>query len=219
MTAQIRKSQVTPQLELEIATFAQAMRDWRAHMERVEKDKRDGIEGIDRHEPYPRPIASDLVDSAVDEDGNPDYVIVDDGPTAEQVLNAKKSALFNEVLKAEAIAAEKIVPTAKRRLFNLQEAAIGEADEKLAAELKKKKKGRIAKVWDAALGKDVDAVTVEAADLRAQRSAKDNDHLDAQAERRGRFNKLAMLSAQALADIQDLTTDNVDDWKIPNFDV
>ena len=219
MIARIPKSQVTPQLELDIANFAQAMRDWRAHMARVAEDEKNGVQGIEKHEPYQRPVASDLVDAAVDEDGNPDYVIVDDGPNAEQVLNARKAALFNEVLKAEAIAAEKIVPAAKRRLFNLQEAAIAAADEKLAAELKKKKKGRIAKVWDAALGKDVDAVTVEAADLRAQRQAKDNDHLDAQAERREKFNKLAMISAQAIADIQDLTADNVDDWKLPNFDV
>lgn len=219
MTAQIPKSQVTPQLELDIATFAQAMRDWRAHMALVEKDKRDGIEGIDRHEPYPRPIAPELIDSAVDEDGKPDYEIVDDGPTSEQLLNAKKAALFGEVLKAESIAAELVVPAAKRRLFNLQEAAIYAADEKIAADLKKKKKGRIAKVWDAALGKDVDAIAVEAADIRAQRPEKDTAHLDAQAERRERINKLAMISAQALADIQDLTADNVDDWKLPNFDV
>ena len=219
MTAKIPKSQVTPQLELDIANFAQAMRDWRSHMARVEEDKKNGVEGIEKHEPYQRPIASDLVDAAVDEDGKPDYVIVDDGPTAEQILNSKKAALFGEVLRAEAAAAELVVPTAKRRLFNLQESAIYAADEKIAADLKKKKKGRIAKVWDAALGKDVDAIAVEAADLRAQRPAKDNAHLDAQAERREKINKLAMISAQAIADIQDLTADNVDDWKLPNFDV
>ena len=219
MTTQIPKSQVTPQLELDIANFAQAMRDWRAHMARVAEDDKNGVHGIEKHEPYQRPIASDLVDAAVDEDGNPDYVIVDDGPDPEQILNAKKSALFGEVLRAEAVAAENIVPTAKRRLFNLQESAIYEADEKIAADLKKKKKGRLAKVWDAALGKDVDTIAVEAADLRAQRPDRDNAHLDEQARRRERINKLAMISAQALADIQDLTADNVDDWKLPNFDV
>jgi hypothetical protein len=219
MTAQILKSHMTPQLELEIANFAQAMRDWRAHMARVEEDRRNGVEGIDKHEPYQRPIASELVDSAIDEEGNPDYEIVDDDPTPEQVLMTKKAALFGEVARSEAAAAEKIIPSAKRRLFNLQESAIYAADEKLAADLKKKKKGRIAKVWDAALGKDVDTVAVEAADLRAQRPAKDNAHLDAQAERRERLNALALLSAQAIADIQDLTADSIDDWKLPNFDV
>lgn len=219
MTVKILKSQVSPGFELAVADFAQAMRDWRAHMKRVEADKKNGVEGIEKHEPYARPYAPELIDAAVDEEGNPDYEIVDDGPTPEQILIAKKSALFSEVLQAEAAAAEKIVPSAKRRLFNLQESSIYEADTKLAADLKKKKKGRIAKVWDAALGKDVDAVVIEEKEIRAQRPAKDTAHLDAQAERREKLNALALKSAQAIADIQDLTADNVDDWKMPDFTV
>lgn len=219
MTVQIPKSSISPEFELAVATFAQDMRDWRAHMSRVAADERNGVQGIEKHEPYARPVATDLVDSAVDEEGNPDYEIVDDGPTAEQILVMKKSALFGEVLRAEAAAGEKIVPSAHRRLFNLQESAIFAADAKLASDLRKKKKGRIAKVWDAALGKDVDMVAVEESEIRAQRPAKDTAHLDAQAERREKLNALAMKSAQAIADIQNLTADNVDAWKLPDFTV
>ncbi len=219
MTAKILKSQVSQDFELAVANYAQAMREWRAHMKRVEADAKNGVEGIEKHEPYARPYAPELIDAAVDEEGNPDYEIVDDGPTPEQILVAKKSVLFQAVLQAEAAAGEKIVPTGKRRLFNLQESSIYESDAKLAADLRKKKKGRIAKVWDAALGKDVDAVAVEEADIRAARPKKDTDHLDAQAGRREKLNALAMKSAQALADIQDLTADNVDAWKMPDFTV
>lgn len=219
MTAQIPKSQTWPEYELVVAEFAEAMRTWRAHMEKVKRDEEIGVQGIDRHVPYPRPVAPELVDRAVDEDGKPDYEIVDDGPTAEQILADKKSLLISQIHEAEIAAGEKIVPYAKRRLFMLREAAIRNADIDLAVELKKTKKGRLAKVWDAALGREVESMAVEAADVREQRPRKDTEHLDAQDERRRRFEELAMRAAEATAEVGDLTVDNIDDWKVPNFQV
>lgn len=219
MTTQIPKSQIWPEYELAVAEFAEAMRNWRAHMARVKQDEENGVQGLDKHIPYPRPIAPELVDRAVDEDGKPDYEIVDDGPTAEQLLAHKKALLLALLHEAERDAQEKIVPQAKRRLFMLREAAIRNADVELAFELKKKKKGRLAKVWDAALGREVDAVSIDAADIREQRPPKDTEHLDAQDERRKRFNELALQAAEAAAEIDDLTADNVDSWKLPDFQV
>ena len=219
MTVKIPKSQTWPEYELAVAEFAEAMRNWRAHMEKVKKDDEDGVQGIDRHTPYPRPVAPEIVDRAVDEDGKPDYEIVEDGPTAEQILAHKKAMLLSQIHEAEVVAGEKIVPYAKRRLYMLTESAIRNADVDLAAELKKKKKGRLAKVWDAARGIEVDAIAVEAADLREQRPQKDTEHLDAQDERRKRFEELALRAAEAAAEVGDLTADNIDDWKIPDFQV
>lgn len=219
MTAQIPKSQTWPEFELAVAEFAEAMRNWRAHMKRVKQDEDAGVQGIERHVAYPRPIASELVDRAVDENGNADYKIVDDGPSPEQVLAQKKSVLLAMIQEAERDAGEKIVPYAKRRLFMMRESAIRNADVTLAAEMKRRKKGRIGKAWDAIRGIEVDAVLVEAADVREQRPQKDTEHLDAQDERRARFEQLALRAAEAAAEVGDLTAENIDDWKIPDFQV
>lgn len=219
MTAQIPKSQIWPEFELSVAEFAEAMRNWRAHMERVKKDEDEGVEGIEKHVAYPRPVAPEIVDRAVDENGSPDYEIVDDGPSAEHVLAHKKAVLISRIHDAEVAAGEKILPYAKRRLYMLREAAIRNSDIDLAVELKKKKKGRLAKVWDAARGIEVDAIAIEAADIREQRPAADTEHLDAQDERRRKFEELAMRAAEATAEVGDLTAENIDDWKIPDFQV
>lgn len=218
MTAQIPKSKIWPEFELDVAVFAQAMRDWRGHMGRVGDDERNGVRGAEKHVAYPRPIAHVLVDEAVDENGNPDYEIVDDGPTAEQIVAFKKGQLFNAVIEAERAASEIIVPFAKRRLFNLREASIRNEDGRRALDLSKKK-GRLSKMWDAALGKEVEVSGVNPADIRELRSDDENEFLDAQDERRARLAALELESAQALADIQDLTADDIDSWKIPDFKV
>ena len=198
MTVKIKLSAVRgTNFELEVAHFAQAMRDWRVHMNLVAADEKNGVSGIDRHHPYPRPIASEIVDSAIDEDGNPDYEIVDDGPKPEEILAAKKNELFRMVTIAEHAAAAAVAPVGKRRLQNIQEANIRSrmsSDEGLLKKVAGALRGTARKISD-----------------------EDAAHLQDQVDRRERLAEIELIAAQAHADIEDLTSDTIDGWQIPTF--
>lgn len=213
MTYKILKSQAFHGFEPAVAAHAFEMRNWREHMARVAEDERLDVRGIAKHVAYPQPSAHPLVAAAVNESGVVDFEIVDDGPTPEQVLAAKKADLLGSVSRAEVDAIAAVVPAGKQRLFNLRESDIRQADMRLAASLTPKS-SIVASVASAVgITKPVDV----AAEIEKQRPAADTQHLADHVERRRKIDIIQRFAAQAQFDIEDLTLDNIDAWKMPDF--
>lgn len=201
-----------PRFDLEVSEYAEKVRLWRAHMKRVEEDRaNEKLAPIDRHQPYDRPRASELVEHAVDGDGNISYEVEDDSET---ILMARKLQLFNvvheELLKAQAA----IAPPGKRQFFELRERKILDKDTELRMELlqNRSKPGFLKKMFG---GKEED-FDLEAA-VDEQRSDEDTAHLADQKARRARFAALEEIAARATHDIEDLTLDTIEQWKAPDF--
>ena len=114
----IMKSQVAPTFAADVARYAQEMTDWKSHMARVQADKAAGVPKQKAFAPYPAPVADPTVAGAIDANGKPNFQIVDDGPTPDQVVAAKKAALITQVRMAEQEAVARIVPPFKRRAFD-----------------------------------------------------------------------------------------------------
>jgi hypothetical protein len=213
MTYRIAKSQIFPGFEVAIAAHAKEMRDWRAHMIRVREDENNGVTGIDRHVAHPRPGAHPLVEAAVNENDVADYEIVDDGPTPEQILTSKKNNLMNDVSVAEASAIAAISPPlGKQRLLSMRENDIRVADGKIMDEIQRP--GLLAAAAVAVgISKPVDTM----AEVLRRRPAEDTKFLEEQADRRERTSKINRAAAQMHSDIEDLTLETIDAWKMPPF--
>lgn len=212
MTAKIFKSAVDafPKFDLVAAEHAGALRHWREHMKRVEEDKArgDAVAPIDRHLAYDRPRAADLVESAINEDFDVDYEVIDDSAA---VLEAKKRVLIARVQQLEGEAILMIVPAGKQRLMVLREEQIRQADAALATELAQNSKRGLLK-------RMVGGGEVDIGDMVAeQRPAQDTAFLQQVQEVRRRIAAINLIAAQAMHDIEDLTVDSVGQWKNPDF--
>lgn len=217
MTAKIPRSLIGPNFEVEVAAFAFDLKNWREHMKRVEEDAANHVPRAEAHQAYTRPQVRELIDAAVDENGVADYEIMEDGPTPEQLLAARKQELMQQVSIAEARAIEAVIPIGKRRMFNLRETDIRNKDSELIAALAEKQKGVVAKVSNAVgLGKSLSAEEM-AATIREARPEEDTAHLEAQAARRARIAAIERVAAQAHHDIEDLTSETIDAWQVPDF--
>jgi hypothetical protein len=194
------------------AAHASEMKSWRAHTARVAEDKKNDVPIERRHVAYPRPRAHPLVESAVDENDEVNFEIVDDGPTAEEKLASRKAELFYAVTVAENKAIDAVIPLAKRRLFNLREAAILEADRAKSASLWASNGGLVKKITGAAMTAAQIAARVE-----SERPADDTTFLRAQRERMDRVAAIQLIAAQAHHDIEDLTAETIGSWKLPTF--
>lgn len=211
----VRKSDIAnfnPPFDVQVAQHAQAMQDWRAHMKRVEEDRSNpDLPAIERHSPYSRPTADPLVDKSVDENDQPAYEIEDD---SENVLAIAKRHLLAEITRLEVEAIGRIFPLAKRRHWDLQESDIKAEDAERRMDLieQQGKPGLLQRL----VGADGCSFDIEAA-VAEQRPAEDTKHLQEQAERRRKVAWIERRAAQAHADIEDLTADTIDGWKMPDF--
>ena len=124
----IFKSHIGPSFVNEVASYGQQLSEWKAHMAHVAADKAANVPKDKAYAPYPAPVASTEVMSAVDENGHPNYQIVDDGPTPDQVLSAKKQELFDRVLIIENEAIQKIFPRGKLGIMNYRSQQIEAKD-------------------------------------------------------------------------------------------
>jgi hypothetical protein len=213
MTFRIVKSQTFPGFEVAVAAHALEMRNWRAHMARVEVDEKNNVAPIDRHVAHPRPGAHPLVEAAVNEHDIADYEVVDDGPTPAQILEAKKTDLYVAVSRAEQAAIDAIMPRRRHRLFVLREAAIRQADQAVIQELTKKR-GMLASAAAAVgLTKAVDL----SVDVERRRPADDTKFIGEQVARQRKIDAIHRAAAQAHNDIEDLTLETIDAWKMPPF--
>ena len=194
------------------ASHAFEMKGWRAHMARVKEDEKNDVPIERCHVAYPRPRGHPLVERAVDENDEVNYEVVDDGPTAAELLAARKAELLNEVSAAEGQAIDAIVPVGKRRLFNMRESTIRESDQVMASALYAKNSGFIKKL----VGVVLDDKQI-AAKIDAERPIEDTKHLQAQEERRARMAAIQLAAAKAHHDIEDLTVETISSWKLPTF--
>lgn len=209
--------QANPQFDLAVAEHAERVRLWRAHMKRVEEDKAKGdkVAPIDRHQPYDRPRAPDMVDSCVDENGKVSYELEDDSA---EMLRQQKNWLIARVAELEAAAIGAIVPLGRQRLLNLRETEIATADHERAKLLieRRQKPGFLKKLAKSVAGGEEETFDLAAA-VAEQRSEEESRHLAEQAERRRRVAAIEKIAAQAMHDIEDLTAETVGSWKEPDF--
>ena len=213
MTEKILKSEISaiPNFDVAVAQHAAFVREHVAHMARVGADRKNGIEGPAKHQPYPAPTAHPAVARAVDRDGNADYKVEDDGPTPEQKLARKKYDLALSLSVAEKSASETIWPLAKQRLDIFRQSDIRKADGARALDIASRR-GVIAK---AILGPKDPATVV--AEVEASRPADDTAFLKDKEQLWQRICAVQRIAAQAHADIEDLTAETIDSWKLPDF--
>lgn len=206
-----------PNFDVQVAEYAEQLRQWRAHMKRVEEDraKGDAVRPIDRHHPFDRPRAAALIEAAVDEDGNVSYELEDDSAA---ILRQQKNALIGRVAELEASAIEGFLPPGRRRMFALRESQIAQADNERASMLleRRSKPGFLKKFTEALGGEPAPQFDLAAA-VAEQRPAEDTQHLADQEGRRRRLREIEQIAAQAMHDIEDLTAETIGSWKAPDF--
>lgn len=204
MTIKILKSAISniPDFTAAAATHAVGMKEWRAHSERVKEDEKNGVVGISKHWPLRRPHAHPVVEAAVNEHSEVDFEIVDDGPTPEQILRAKKNELIGliHVLEMEAVAA--VIPHGKKRLMNLK-----------INEINKRHADRLSEHTGF-----IDSIS-KAVGLRKapEMPAKDKKHIDEHDERYRKIEAIEARAAQATHDVEDLTLKTIDKWQPPSL--
>lgn len=211
MTVKILRSRIAPDFEVVVAHHAAELRAWKEHMARVAADDKKNVTGIERHVAYPRPAADQLVEHAINENDVPDYQILEDGPTPAETLRLKKIELLHAVSVAESSAIEMVAPFSKLRGYNFRESDILGAD---AARLEQMKPGLLKKVA-ATVG--LYSVPDVSAELEKVRPTSDTQHLKDQVSRRQNIEALRRAGAKMHSDIEDLTLDNIDAWKMPDF--
>lgn len=181
--------------------FAAELSGWAAHMQRVATDAGNlKLKPEERHAPYPRPTTHPDVEMSVNENFQPDFVIADDGPTEDEALAAKKNELYQLVSAAENAAIDAVEHPAKRRFFGIRRAEIAQADKKAGEAAARSKSGLDQDGLDKAIKK---ARKKEDAEFLAQSDA-----------RQSRIDEIIRAAAKMHHDIEDLTIDTVDSWKM-----
>lgn len=200
MTFSVPKSKTFPGFDVAVAAHAHEMRNWRAHMARVEEDKKKiDLDPMLRHVAHPRPGASALVEACVNEAGEADYAVVDDGPTPEQTLPSRKAELLSLVSDAEQRATDAVMPPlGKRRLLDMREHDILTDPEPKPSLIKS-------------------AALAIGLTKPKERSPADELFLAERQAQRARVNAIQRAAAQAHHDIEDLTQSTIDAWTVPKF--
>lgn len=218
MTFTIPKSQTFPGFDVAVAAFAKEMRDWREQEKTAtEHDRKTDIDPKDRWVHRKRPSADPWVMQAVNENGDADFEIVDDGPSNEQILKSKKSRLMIAVSEAEKDAVSLVVPAGKHRLLTIREGDILAADHARRMDMAANyKPPSILKKISVAVGFSDPPPDIEAEVLK-QRPQADVEFLSHRSDCSKKIEQINRAVAQMQSDIEDLTLDNIDAWKMPDF--
>jgi hypothetical protein len=155
--------------------------------------------------PVKKPIDHPDVVAAVNDAGEVDYTIVDDDPTDDEVLRAKKDALLQQASVNEQAAINLALPPfGKRRMLQMRESDIQSADAKVAKSLH-----------------DANANASPAVDVAAEvakrRTPDDTAFLNDRAAARAKVDAIQRKSAQVMSDVEDLTIANIGAYQIPAF--
>ena len=191
-----------------------------------------------RHGRVPRPTADMNVASAVRFDGSKyvaDYEIVNDDPTSDQILRVKKNALLQAMATIETNELDKIaLPAGKRRLAFFRHRDITLADDARYQAMVKQFVDNNAAI--AAAQKETPRDEAHIKDLMdivsklsvhvsnadgfhdGKRPQEDQKFLNEQKQREAKSDAIARWAAQVQSDIEDLTEENIDNWKIPQFE-
>lgn len=174
-------------------SHAAEMKAWRDQERRVEEDRKNDVSLESRHVSYPKPRSHPLVELAIDENDAAVFDIVEDGPSTEEILAAKKLELLAAVTTAEMRAKHSIVPPGKQRLFNRR------AAELTLRALETKSPTIVQKLMGKSSGP----------------SAEDQKFMDEHEARLSAIDTIDEIAAQAMHDIEDLTAENIDQWQMP----
>lgn len=192
----ILKSQVSgTNFEVEVARFVVLKKEWREHQAKVEADEKNGVTGIAKHVACKHPVAHQLIESAIDADGNASYEIVDDGPTPAQILEQQKQDLELQLNMAETAAIEAIFPRRQLPLLSAKENDIN------AAHQQSSNRGVIK------------SLLVSPPEMPSE----DKAFVEQMRVKRQKVSDIRRITAQALADIDGLTAETIDAWKLPDF--
>lgn len=216
------------------------MDSWHAHMQEVERVKRVAAglysQGKDAEStailqsvtPYPAPEPHPDVKAAVKL--NPggthyaDYILQDDLPTPEQILQVKKQNLMAHVCQLEQDALHKVIPLGKRRLFEIQHRTLKRREEQRKVDLHNEVTASIPKLSPYMPGLTV-AQQKEADDkfaaipgtVEGERSPEEAKLLAlAAADEKHRL-AIELHAANLLSEIEDLTAETIDAWKPTPF--
>lgn len=113
MTFEVKKSQITGvDYDALVLAHTAELTKYADHMAAVARGEADA---------YPPPYADPLIDNAIRRpDLVPDYVIVDDGPSPEQLFEQRRKNLHIAVNDLETAAKRRVVTDARRKLLSLQ---------------------------------------------------------------------------------------------------
>lgn len=207
MPHKIKKSDADkwPNFALSVQAYVAELRTWTEHMARVAADEKNGVVGLEKHSPYPGPFADPIIMSAVNEHGDVDFEIEDDGPSAEEMLQEKKRDLFRKVTEAEVAAVSALIPPGKQRMMEIMERDVRAQDftRRISLADKLKLKARFVKNPETVLAK--------------LRHPEETDFLKDQEATRSKIDAVHRAAAQMLHNIEDLMLDNVDAWVMPDF--
>lgn len=211
----VLKSRIGPSYQVDVSTYAAELAEWKAHMAKVAADKAAGVPKEKANAPYPQPSAPPLVAGAVDETGKPNFQIVDDSPSPDDVLSAKKTALITAVRIAENAAIRRLIPEGKVRTYGARQNSIIAADaDREAAALAAQPVSTLAKMGEV-VGIDAKKDHARAhADAMAARPAPDVKFMQDQESRSTKMKAIEAAVIQMESDIEDLTAANVDKWKM-----
>ena len=193
MTHQVKKSvaDFIGDFPKKVDQFSSDLSAWAAHMQRVATDAGNlRLKDHERHAPYPRPTAHPDIEQSVAEDGRPDFEIVDDGPPPEVRLAMKKNELLAQVSMAEQAAIDNVVSPPKRRYFEIRRAEINHIE------------------------RQAEADRVAGRKSAKPMSKEDREFAAADESRRSKVDAIIRKAAKMHHDIDDLTLDNIDAWKM-----
>lgn len=175
-----------------VVAFAEAMREYTEHLRGVEEDAANpNLKLDDRRVAFPPPSAHPFVEAAVKAGG---YELV--GPS----LEVRKQRLCAQVDAAEREDIAEVMPPRKARYWQMREQDIRTADHMMLS--------------NHPVPIPADEIN---AFLHAKRSADDTAFLDDQQKRRNAIAAVQRWAAKAHHDIDDLTDETVEAWKLEPF--
>lgn len=173
----------------------------------------------ERHQAYPMEVIHpDLMKCVVtSQDANgvdivvPDYEITEDLPTTEEKLRDKKDALLREANAREVKELNSAVPPGKVRANTLRHIQLNEKDmeyrKKLEDDFKSLPEEERIEKWS--------GYQDSLKDLSSHRSSDENKFLQEQEKLKKERHAVHARYAIIQSDIEDLTSDNIDQWKFP----
>jgi len=187
------------------SAFAQANTDWNNAV-------------ANRPTLYPEPLSHPEIVACLNDAGDPDFVVVDDGPTDADKLMERKNILFKELRESEESLRNSVIPPAKMRLYGLKYNAITTADQNRFNEWLARANEKFAIDVAAAKESGEDEPKFPPTPAPEQlRPEIDQKFMEEQSARQARIDAIVLWAAQAESDIDDLTLETIDSWTLQPF--
>ena len=195
-----------------VARFASEFEVWKNHMAEVAAGRAEKYPGPTEHELIVKAIA--VTEGKGRTSASPAFTIVDDTPTADDLLPAKKEHKARALLEIERVERERILPPPLlvrkiNRQINKALSTRETDEENLLAKIKSTPPSQY---------KGNEAVVLANLEAKPARTPEDERVLADNARVGERLDKLDTWVANKLAEIHDLTTETVDAWLPGSFE-